>query len=456
MRRSGMRALADVLLARGWSLTGSDVHPRSLNHLRSAGVMLYEGHEAEHLPSNAEIVVHSDAVDADNPELRRAGAIGATVLSYFEMVGRITQGRQTLAIAGTHGKSTTTAMIGTLIKEIDLPASVIAGTAVPTFGGRSTVSLGSDFLVAETCEYRRHFHLFHPDRIILTNVELDHTDYFATEEDIRDAFVTYAERLPPGGELIFCADDPGAAEVAAAAVEQNPDITSIPYGQTATGPYRIRDLRVGEGRTVFRIDAMEKDLELRIPGRHNVLNAVASIALLYCLIEKKRGDVTEDDSAACVRALKRFQGSRRRSQIVGRRDGVLFIDDYGHHPTAIRRTLDGYREFYPGRRIVLDFMSHTYTRTKDFLDEFVRAFDNAEVVLLHRIYASAREPKGGVTGRDLYEAVRKRRGCVHYFHEVMEAFEFCRDLLEPGDIFITMGAGDNWRLATALAEYSAS
>ena len=451
-----MSALAELLKERGALVSGSDTGEVFYTDqiLRRLEIPVYEDFDPSHIDGDLQLVVHSAAYNREtHDELVKAAELGIPVLNYPETLGELSSLYDSSGVSGVHGKSTTTAIIGTLVQELDVPASIIAGTAVPTFGDRSTINLGNRFLIAESCEWRRHFHLFHPNRIIITNVELDHTDYFTSDEDILEAFVTYARRLPPGGELIYCADDPGASAVATEAARRA-DITITPYGHTAAGPFRIRDMRVEEGKILFGIGAIDEELELRIPGKHNVQNAVAGVALLWSIIEKTRGKVANKDIEGIIRGLKRFKGSRRRSQIVGERNGVLFVDDYGHHPTAIRKTLAGYRDFYPGRRIVLDFMSHTYTRTQDLFQEFVSSFDDADVVLLHRIYASAREREGRVTGKDLYDAVRERRGGVHYYHEVMDAYPFCLDLLVPGDLFITMGAGDNWRLGAALAALS--
>jgi UDP-N-acetylmuramate--alanine ligase len=448
-----MSALAELLVDLGANVSGSDTDEKFytdeiLDRLR---IKYYENFDDARIDSSIDLVAYSAAYAPEiNPELRKAISLGIPIKTYPEMLGELSSGTDATGIAGVHGKSTTTAIVGTLVKAMRLPASVIAGTAVPTFDDRSTVSLGHGFFIAETCEYRRHFLSFHPDRIVLTNVDLDHTDYFAGMDDIENAFVSYCERLPSHGELIYCADDPGAARVAQRVGVGKSTLTVTPYGLTADGPYRIRDVSTGEGTTRFLVDALSASCELRVPGEHNVLNATAAIALIFSLWRKMYGRDYDVPADLVSRALYSFAGSRRRSQIVGERDGILILDDYGHHPTAISKTIKGFRDFYPGRRIVVDFKPHLFSRTKDLFDGFVAAFDGADVVILHEIYSSARETSGEMTGADLYRAVRRRRGNVHYFDDVMEAEAFCRELLAPNDVFVTMGAGDNWSLGRAL------
>jgi UDP-N-acetylmuramate--alanine ligase len=332
-----------------------------------------------------------------------------------------------------------------------LPARILAGSAVKGFGGRSTLSLGDKYFVAETCEYRRHFLAFHPKRIVLTSVESDHQDYYPSYESILDAFVEYAKLLPPGGELIYCADDPGAREVSESL---NKGIVKLtPYGLGAAGDFRIASLQTGEERTLLRVAGFPGELRLRVPGRHIALDATAALALTDSLVKAEFGGWTEEQQEAARLALEEFRGSRRRQELLGEAGGVLFMDDYGHHPTAIKATLAGLREFYPRRRIVLSFMSHTYSRTAALLEEFAASMEDADLVALHKIYGSARETyRGGVSGKTLFEKTASKRDGVYYVEEPLEAIGLLTELLRPGDLFLTMGAGDNWKLGAALYE----
>lgn len=448
-----MSALAELLADRGIRATGSDTDEAFYTQdiLKRLDIPYSESFSPELITPDIDLVVHSAAYSTEtHPQLLKARELGLPIVTYPECLGELSKESDASGVSGVHGKSTTTAIIGTLLEKLSLRASVLTGTAVPSFGGRSTVTVGTEFFIAETCEWRRHFLKFRPDRIVITNVELDHTDYFASYDDILNAFIAYAERLPTDGELIYCADDPGAVEVADILRREKPRVQCFPYGTAATGAFRILFMDQEEGGIRFRTAGGDRDLVLRVPGFHNVLNATAAIALVSRLVWKKFGSDLEWQAIAD--GIEEFRGSKRRSEIIGERDGILFIDDYGHHPSAITATLEGYRAFYPGRRIILDFMSHTYSRTEALFSRFVDSFNAADVVLLHKIYASARERAGTVDGRDLFEAVSRRRGNVYYFDEILDALPYCRSILRNGDVFITMGAGDNWKLGKALAE----
>jgi UDP-N-acetylmuramate--alanine ligase len=220
----------------------------------------------------------------------------------------------------------------------------------------------------------------------------------------------------------------------------------IPYGRTADGAWRILAETAGSGEASFTLAGTAVPFLLHIPGTHNVLNAAAALALCSILWHRERG-ATPPDFAAAAAALAAFRGSRRRCEVVGDAGGVLVIDDYAHHPTALRTTLEGIRRFYPGRRILVDFMSHTYSRTRALLGEFGASFAAADVVLLHRIYASAREKnESGISGRDLYDETSRRHPNVHYFEDPLDALPFLQSELRHGDVLVTMGAGDNWKL----------
>ena len=469
---TGMAALAEILAAGGAALSGSDVadHFYTDEILADIGVAMAEGFDPAHLGAGVDLVIHSAAYARDrNPELLEAARRGIPILVYPEALGELSRRFDSSGIAGVHGKTTTTALAGSLVAALGLPATVLAGSAVSSFGGRSTKILGDRYFVAETCEYRRHFLHFSPRRVILTSVEPDHQDYYPAYGDILAAFVEYGRLLPSGGELIYCADDPGAVEAAGAISSGRPDIVLVPYGEKAQGRYRLLSYVTGEGRAVFRLAGLPGDFELRVPGRHLALDASAALALAISLLGAERAgpaaspagasagyEPSPEELAALRGALASFSGSKRRSEILGEAGGVLFMDDYGHHPTALRETIRGIKAFWPGRRLVVDFMSHTYSRTKALFGDFVESLDGADSLVLHKIYASAREePDPALSGRSLYEAARARRlasgaGPTAYYEEPLDALEPLAASLRPGDLFLTMGAGDNWKLGLAL------
>jgi UDP-N-acetylmuramate--alanine ligase len=460
IKGTGVCALAELLHSEGLSIGGSDCGDVFYTDaiLDKLKIPYHQSFSAEHINAGIKKVIYSAAYSPEtNPELAEARRLGIPLLRYADALGEYSARFDSSGIAGVHGKTTTTALVGTLIRAAGLPARVLAGSAVGGFGGRSTLILGDRYFVAETCEYRRHFLSFHPRRIVLTSVESDHQDYYPDYAAIRDAFLEYAERLPSGGELIYCADDPGACEVADAAKlaagKAGKELTLTPYGFGAEGPFRVENCRVSDGRLLFTVSLFPEELCLRVPGKHLALDAAAALALTSSLVRAEFGEGgwTDERRKAACSALEAFRGSKRRSEITGERRGVLFMDDYGHHPTAVNSTLAGLREFYPGRRIIVSFMSHTYTRTAALLDEFAASFEKADIVFLHKIYASAREIyTGGVNGKTLYEKVKALRDNVYYTDEPEDAAEQLVQILRPGDLFITMGAGDNWKLGEKL------
>ncbi|MDR3275825.1 MAG: UDP-N-acetylmuramate--L-alanine ligase [Treponema sp.] len=465
IKGTGMCALAELLHNTGAEVRGSD-RPETFYTdliLQDLGIPYYESFEAAHIDERAEQVIYSAAYSPGaNPELLEARRRGIPLIKYSDALGEYSARFDSSGIAGVHGKTTTTALTGMLLRGAGLPAQVLAGSAVGSFsgseGGRSTLCLGDKYFVAETCEYRRHFLAFHPRRIVLTSVESDHQDYYPGYADIQAAFLEYIAKLPQGGELIYCADDAGARETAARALGDRPDIRAVPYGFSAGGPFQITGFRAGAGGLVFGLAGLDGEWHLRIPGRHSALNAAAALALTDSLVRAEFGLWSTERLEKARTALGEFRGSKRRSEILGESGGVLFMDDYGHHPTAIRTTLAGLRDFYPGRRIVLSFMSHTYSRTAALLDEFAASFESADVVFFHKIYASAREGyTGGVTGRTLYERARaqtrpERQEHIHYTEEWADAAGPLEQILRAGDLFITLGAGDNWKLGKMLMD----
>jgi UDP-N-acetylmuramate--alanine ligase len=467
IKGTGMCALAELMFHSGVKVCGSDISEIFYTDaiLRDLGIPYYQSFKAEHIKGPIDLVIHSAAYSPEtNPELAESLKQGLPVLKYTDALGAYSAGFDSAGITGVHGKTTTTALAGVLIRGAGLPAQILVGSAVAGFKGRSTLKLGNTYFVAETCEYRRHFLSFHPRHIVLTAVESDHQDYYPTYESIRDAFVEYGRLLPPGGELIYCADDPGAAEVAGILEKENRGLAFVPYGFEAPGDFGITAFEVLRERTRISFRGFPGEWRLRIPGRHTALDAAAALALTSSLVRTefgnggknkgREGGWNKERLEKVRQALEDFQGSKRRSEILGEAGGILFMDDYGHHPTAIRTTLEGLKAFYPRRRLVVSFMSHTYTRTAALLDRFAASFEKADVVFFHKIYASARELyHGGVNGKTLYEKTRALRGEVYYVDEPLDAVEPLKKTLRAGDLFLTLGAGNNWPLGEKLFLY---
>ena len=451
-----MAALAEILLDRGAELSGSDSPERFYTDriLQRLQIPYSETFDPANIHSGIQLVIYSAAYDPKtHPELLAAAGQSIPVLSYPEALGLLSESSDSSGISGTHGKTTTAALSGLILRAWDLPATILAGSEVSGFGERSTLILGRHYLVAETCEYRRHFLNFRPQRIVVTSVEADHLDYFRDLEDVLEAFLSYCRNLPPEGQLIINSDDRGAGEVLSRIRRDRKDIRIIPYGRSAEGRFRITSIESRAGNTAFELSGVPGPLVLNYPGIHTVYNATAALALSCCILETEGSELTAGLIRGAAEALGNYRGSRRRTEVLGTAGGVLFIDDYGHHPTEISSTLAGLKSFYPDRRIVVDFMSHTYSRTKALLEEFATCFQAADLVVLHRIYASARENKdAGVNGKTLFQEVSAHHPQAVYFEEPQEAIPYLQEALKPGDLFVTMGAGDNWRIGREIFE----
>jgi UDP-N-acetylmuramate--alanine ligase len=459
IKGTGMCALAELMHGNGIAVSGSDKAEVFYTDkiLKELGIPYYESFEASHIKDDFALVIHSAAYDREtNPEIAEAVKRGLPVFKYTDALGLYSELFDSSGIAGVHGKTTTTAIAGTLIRGAGLPAQVLAGSAVTSFGGRCTLSLGNRYFVAETCEYRRHFLAFRPRRIVLTSVESDHQDYFPDYESIREAFLEYCRLLPPDGELIYCADDPGAAEIASVLEREWRDVSFTPYGFNAAGEFRIHSYDVKNEKAEMIIEGFPGTIRLRIPGRHIAEDAAGALALVSSLVREEFGAEgwNEKRREKVRKALEEFRGSTRRQEIIGEAGGILFMDDYGHHPTAIAATLEGLKDFYPDRRLIVSFMSHTYSRTAALLDDFASSFERADVVFLHKIYGSAREEySGGVNGRTLFEKTAALRGEVYYAEEPLDAAAPLKAMLKSGDLFISMGAGNNWIIAQEMYNY---
>ncbi|MEJ5184034.1 MAG: UDP-N-acetylmuramate--L-alanine ligase [Rectinemataceae bacterium] len=482
---TGMAALAEILSARGAILSGSDVpeHFYTDDILAALKVSLYEGFDPAHLPEHTDLVIHSAAYGRErNPELQEAVRRNLPVFTYPEALGALSRLHPSAGIAGVHGKTTTTAMTGSILRALDMPATVLAGSAVSSFGGTCTMIAGNQYFVAETCEYRKHFLNFSPRWIVLTSVESDHQDYFPTYESIRDAFVEYAATLPRDGALVYCADDHGAVEVADRLRQLHTRIQFLDYGFSATSAWKVQRVESRPGAQIFQLAGSEQEFSLHVPGRHLVLDATAALALAELVFRDWKGrgfGPYEWERAA--QALATFGGSRRRSEVIAEKNGILILDDYGHHPTAIAATIEGIKAFWPGRRLIVDFMSHTYSRTISLQDQFAAAFRQADAVIMHRIYPSAREtPMPGFDGRTLHRLTSGNRkdlfvvdldmdendrilsaldlwkrhvqGFSAYSDAPESSVPFLLEALQEGDILLTMGAGDNWKVGAAIAK----
>ncbi len=455
IKGTGCAALAELLMSCSCTITGSDVPDVFYTDalLQKLGITYYTSFDAQHITDKCDIVIHSAAYDMNNPELAQAQAMGLPILSYAQALGLLSQSSYACAVAGVHGKTTTTALIGSVVKALALPASVLVGSAVKDFDDHAVLNLGDEFLIAETCEYRRHFLQYYPQIIVVTSVELDHQDYFKDVADIEQAFIEFGCRLPRDGVLIYCADDAGASRVAVEVQKQKPSVTLVPYGYTADSPWQISKVETQQGQkgVSFSVAGYDHRFVLQVPVLHNVLNATAALCVAHHLLALKR--VNSKDSynlARMATGLMSFQGTKRRCEIIGEKNGIIIMDDYGHHPTAIASTLQHLKESMQAKRLIVSFMSHTYSRTAALLDEFVASLDAADVLYLHKVYGSARESqdKSNIDEQLFHRCeLRLLSRPVWYFAEPLDAKDHVLSILQEGDLFISVGAGNNFELA---------
>ena len=446
----GVSAAAKLLAHEGKIVTGSDVgRNEAVGELEAAGISVTIGHAAANLPADADLLVYSSAVPETNPERAEAARRGIRQLSYFEFLGEYSRTKWTIAVSGTNGKSTTTAILGLILEAAGLDPTVIVGSKVRSFPDRNLRLGRGKYFVVEACEHQAHMLEIAPRMIVLTNIEEDHLDYYRDLEHIRATFQKYVESLPADGALILNADDPVSRDGLA------PAVAPATYGFSAAAAYRASDLRVGVGRLSFAVAGRGRDLgrfDLPLPGRFNVMNALAAIAAASEL------GVPAD---VIRRSIAAFPGLWRRFEKVGERGGTPIYSDYGHHPTAVSGTLQAAREFLPDRRIVLCFQPHQHNRTKRLFDEFTAAFDGADVLVLAEIFDVAGRESAedrDVSSAKLAEAVRRRDVAsgrarpVLYAADPAAARKLLAGLLLPGDVCLVMGAGDIYKIADELID----
>ena len=452
---SGLSAMAVVLLERGCRVSGSDrQNSPLLEHLQQAGARIFLGHSPEHI-AGAELVVRSSAVRDDNPEVQAARLAGIPVLKRSDFLPHLTAGQRTIAVAGTHGKTTTTSMIAWMLARLGLDPSYVIGGLSVDLGGNAHAGQGAYFVI-EADEYDRMFHGLDPYLAVVTNIEHDHPDCYPTPDDFFQAFQIFAGRLVPDGALLACANDPGAArllaEMPAAAGQrrlayqvaaQMAEMDRSPI-QAPHAAYQARPAEDGAFEFLAP-GAAPLPVRLQLPGQHNIANAAAALAVAHLL------DLPLTAAAA---ALGEFRGAGRRFDLRGEAGGVTLIDDYAHHPTEIRATLAAARSRYPGRRVWAAWQPHTYSRTRTLFEAFTAAFDQADGILVTEIYA-AREPApaDGFSGRQLADAIQSRRPAtpVLFAPTLDDALAQLRQTLQPGDVLLVLSAGDADQITARLA-----
>ena len=435
----GMCGIAELLQRQGYRVSGSDLRDGSnVTHLRGLGVEIHIGHAATNV-GDAQVVVYSSAIRPDNPEIRCALERSIPVIERAEMLAEIMRLQDGIAVAGSHGKTTTTSLIAHVLDAAGLdPTAVIGGRVMD--GGASGARLGQgDLLVAEADESDGSFLRLSPVVAVVTHIDPEHLDHYGSFEALERAFVDFANRVPFWGLCVLCVDHPGVRNILPRVYRRR-----LTYGFSSRADLTAVDVEVEHFAMHFRVLDRGRELgsiDLPLPGRHNVANALAALAVALEL------DVPFERAAA---ALASFRGVERRFERKGRADGVEVIDDYAHHPTELRATLRAARELHSGR-IVAVFQPHRYTRTRDCLDDFASAFDDSDLLIVSSIYAAGDPPIAGVSGEGLAEAVRAHgHPDVRFVAELDRIAEELPGELRDGDLLLTLGAGDVCELGPLL------
>lgn len=412
----GLSAIARMMLVAGKTVTGSELSPGLVTDvLIDAGATVFEGHREENITEDVDLVIYTIAVPEDNPELRRARELGIPLLTYPEALGEISKDKYTIAVTGTHGKTTTTGMIAQIMLEAGLDPSVIIGSFLK--GYKSNFIAGeSRYFVTESCEYRRSFLHMSPDIVVITNIEAEHLDYYKDLADIQDAFKALVKKIPEDGYLVCDPKDPHVMPVVAEAF-----CNIIDY-------------------------SMEKIyFDLSVPGKHNIENAKAAIAATH-LLDIPRKKITE--------SLERFKGTWRRSDHLGEtKKGAIVFDDYAHHPDEVLTTLNGFRERYKDKTLVVVFQPHLYSRTKIFFDDFVKSLSVADELIVLPIYAARERPDPSITSEMLVDTLLKNKKKVLFMSDFYEIERHLNREYGKGDLIITMGAGDVYKIGEYITEW---
>src|SRR3989344_6087325 len=420
----GVSAIARMMLLENKKVSGSDVNSSAIiDELRKLGAKIFSGHSADNVADDVDLLVYTPAVTSDNPELKRAAELGIPMLSYPEMLGVVSKDKYTIAISGAHGKTTTTAMIAKILIDAGLDPTVIVGSLLKDNNppaleasarrGSNFVAGKSEYFLVEACEYKKSFLNLNPKIIVITNIDNDHLDYYGNLENIKKAFGEFAAKLPEDGYLVCDSN------------EEN-----------------LKDIIKNTNGKIINYTKVKNNFNLKMPGEHNIKNAQVAIAA---------AEILGVDFKKAKNYLESFEGTWRRFEFKGEtKNGVLVYDDYGHHPTEIKATLKGVREFFGSKKIWCVFQPHLYSRTKLLFGDFGKSFSYADEIILADIYA-AREPKDeGINSKMLAEEIIKNGGKARYMKSFDKITGFLVENSKKGDVVITTGAGDIYKIGENL------
>lgn len=438
---AGMSGIAEILINMGYRVSGSDLKGTEVTQkLARMGGHIFIGHYEKNI-DEVHVVVSSTAINKDNVEIKEAKKRKIPVIRRAEMLAELMRLKYAVAIAGTHGKTTTTSMTAWVLAKGGFDPTVVVGGRFNNIGGGAKLGNG-EYLVAEADESDGSFLKLTPTIAIITNIDNDHLEYYGSVENIQKAFVQFINKVPFYGCAILCNDDINLRNI-----YKQVERKYFTYGIETPADFFASDIKYGEFGSEFDVEQKGNKLgrmKLNIPGIHNISNALSSIA---CGLE------LGIDFFHIAEALKEFQGVKRRMEIVGEEKGILVIDDYGHHPTEIQFTLLSIRKMWPKRRVIVIFQPHRYSRTRDLHQKFGESFENADVVKLLDIYSAGEEPLPGVKATLILENIKQYGKDVQYFPSIDELKQNLFSTLHPLDIVVTLGAGDVWKIGKTLLEY---
>ena len=435
----GMSGIAELLLNLGYEVSGSDTKASDITErLKGLGGAIHAGHSAEHV-SGADVVVVSSAINAENPEVNAAHRLAIPVIPRAEMLAELMRLKYSVAVAGAHGKTSTTSIVAAVLGEGRLDPTVVIGGKLKGIDSNAVLGMG-DFIVAEADESDGSFLKMSPTIAVVTNIDREHLDFYKDLEDIKNVFFDFIDRIPFYGLAVLCLDNEPIQDLI-------PKIKKrfTTYGMSTQADYQARNIRAQGLKTRFTLNHQGEDLgdiTLNLPGIHNVYNAMASIAVGFEL---------NIPFETIKSALETLEGVQRRMEVKGVAQGITVVDDYGHHPTEIKTTLQAVKESWPDKRIILAFQPHRYTRTRALFDEFTRAFYQSDLMVVMPIYPAGENPINGVDSSRLCEEIK-----AHGHKEVIcmdgmeSALSYLKDVLRSGDLLLTLGAGDVWKVGVAV------
>ncbi len=430
----GMSGIAEVLLNLGYTISGSDLSQSDLTQrLASLGARIYTGHSASNL-GDTDVVVTSTAVKADNPEVLEAHRRNIPVIPRAEMLAELLKMKFSIAVSGSHGKTTTTSMVATVLASGGLDPTMVIGGKLASIGSNAKLGDG-EVIVAEADESDGSFLKLSPSLAVITNIDLEHLDHYRDIEDIKNAFLQFANIVPFYGSTIICLDDENAK-----AILSDIKRKTVTYGLHPPADYRASGISFSGHSSSFTVHYKEGTLgtvTLHVPGLFNVYNSLAAIAVAREL---------DMDFPAIKEGLKIFAGVQRRLEVKGKVNGITIVDDYGHHPTEISETLKAAKQVWK-EKIIVVFQPHRYTRTKALFNEFLTAFPNADELIVTDIYAASEAPINGVNAKSLCEGIRGRgHSNVIYMHTFEDIVDHLLSIAKPSDVIITQGAGNVWKI----------